>query len=314
MMRNSKLTVVGAGAVGSSLAYAALIRNSARHVVLYDINEAKVTAEVLDLGHGTPFVGSSSITGGAHIEITAGSDVVVITAGAAQKPGQTRLELAGVNANILRQMMPELVRLSPDAVFILVTNPCDVLTVIATEMAGLPAGRVFSSGTVLDSARLRWLVAEAAGVAPQNVHAIVMGEHGDSEFPVWSSATIGQVPLSEWESKGGHRMFTRTHLEELTQDVARAAYRIIEGKGATNYAIGLSGARIVEAIIRNEQAILPVSSVLDAYRDIEGIALSVPSIVGAGGVQRHLDVPLDEHELELLHRSAAALRSSLEHI
>jgi L-lactate dehydrogenase len=314
MMRNSKLSIIGAGSVGSSLAYAALIRNSARHVVLYDINEAKVTAEVLDLAHGTPFVGSSSISGGAHIDVTSGSDVVVITAGAAQKPGQTRLELAGINANILRSMLPELIRLSPDAVFILVTNPCDVLTVVADEFAGLPPGRVFSSGTVLDSARLRWLVAEAAGVAPSNVHAIIMGEHGDSEFPLWSSATIGQIPLAEWTTADGRVLFSRQNLEQLTTDVARAAYRIIEGKGATNYAIGLSGARIVEAIIRNEQAILPVSSVLRGYRGIDDIALSVPSVVGAGGVQRVLDVPLDKHELQLLHASADALRTSLSHI
>jgi L-lactate dehydrogenase len=314
MMRNSKLSIVGAGAVGSSLAYAALIRNSARHVVLYDINEAKVTAEVLDLAHGTPFVGSSGISGGANIDVTAGSDVVIITAGAAQKPGQTRLELAGINANILRSMMPDLIRLSPDAVFILVTNPCDVLTVVADELAGLPAGRVFSSGTVLDSARLRWLVAEAAGVSPSNVHAIVLGEHGDSEFPLWSGATIGQIPLAEWTTPDGRVLFSRENLQQLTTDVARAAYRIIEGKGATNYAIGLSGARIVEAIIRNEQAILPVSSVLHGYHGIEGIALSVPAVVGAGGVQRVLDVPLDDHELEMLHASADALRTSLSHI
>ncbi len=193
--RSTKLTIVGAGSVGTSLAYAALIRNSAREIVLYDIARAKAEAEVLDLAHGTPFTGSSSITGGDDIGLVAGSDVVVITAGAKQEPGQTRLELAGVNVGILETMLPQLVALAPDAVFILVTNPCDVLTAVAERITDLPAGRIFSSGTVLDSARLRWLVAEVAQVAPQSVHALIVGEHGDTEFPLWSTATIGQTPL-----------------------------------------------------------------------------------------------------------------------
>jgi len=181
--RETKLSVIGAGSVGSSLAYAALIRNSARRVVLYDVNQAKAEAEVLDLAHGTPFTGASRISGGSDIELVADSDVVVITAGAKQVPGQTRLALAGVNARILGDLMPRLAALAPNAVFMLVTNPCDILTVVAEGLVDLPAGRVFSSGTVLDSARLRWLLAEAAGVASQNVHALIVGEHGDSEFP-----------------------------------------------------------------------------------------------------------------------------------
>jgi L-lactate dehydrogenase len=313
-VRNTKLSIIGAGSVGSSLAYAALIRNSAREVVLYDLNAAKAEAEVLDLAHGTPFIGSSRITGGADIELVADSDVVVITAGAKQEPGQTRLDLAATNARILGKLMPRLVELAPNAVFILVTNPCDVLTVVADQLVDLPPGRIFSSGTVLDSARLRWLLAEAADVAPQSVHAIIVGEHGDSEFPLWSDATIGQTPLREWTDSAGTRLFPREKLESLTSDVVHAAYKIIEGKGATNYAIGLSGARIVEAVLHNERAILPVSSVLHGYRGIDGVALSVPSIVGAGGVLRTLDVPMDDVEIDLLHRSAEALQSSLAHV
>ena len=207
--------------------------------------------------------------------------------------------------------MPRLVALAPDAVFILVTNPCDVLTVVAERLVDLPPGRVFSSGTVLDSARLRWLLAEAADIASQNVHALIVGEHGDSEFPLWSDATIGQTPLRDWTDEAGVRLFPRERLESLTDDVIHAAYRIIAGKGATNYAIGLSGARIVEAVLRNERAILPVSSVLHGYRGIDGVALSVPSIVGARGVERVVDVPMDDVEVGLLHRSAEALRESL---
>jgi L-lactate dehydrogenase len=311
LARSTRLTIVGAGSVGSSLAYAALIRGSAREVVLYDIDTAKAEAEVLDLAHGTPFTGASRITGGSDIELVADSDVVVITAGAKQQPGQTRLELAGVNVRILEAMLPQLVALAPNAVFILVTNPCDVLTAVAERITDLPPGRIFSSGTVLDSARLRWLVAEAAQVAPQSVHALIVGEHGDSEFPLWSTATIGQTPLGAWTDPAGRVLFPRERLETLTHDVVNAAYRIIAGKGATNYAIGLSGARIVEAVLHDERSILPVSSVLHGYRGIDGVALSVPSIVGAGGVQRVLDISLDAREEELLQRSAEALRSSI---
>ncbi|KQW08316.1 L-lactate dehydrogenase [Leifsonia sp. Root4] len=311
LARSTKLTIVGAGSVGSSLAYAALIRGSAREVVLYDIDTAKAEAEVLDLAHGTPFTGASRITGGSDIELVADSDVVVITAGAKQEPGQTRLELAGVNVRILEAMLPQLVALAPNAVFILVTNPCDVLTAVAERITELPPGRIFSSGTVLDSARLRWLVAEAAQIAPQSVHALIVGEHGDSEFPLWSSATIGQTPLGAWTDDAGRVLFPRERLETLTHDVVNAAYKIIAGKGATNYAIGLSGARIVEAVLRDERSILPVSSVLHGYRGIDGVALSVPSIVGAGGVQRVLDISLDAREEELLQGSADALRSSI---
>ena len=313
-VRNTKLSIIGAGSVGSSLAYAALIRNSAREVVLYDLNAARVEAEVLDLAHGTPFIGSSRISGGADIELVADSDVIVITAGAKQEPGQTRLDLAATNARILEKLMPRLVELAPHAVFILVTNPCDVLTVVAERLVDLPAGRIFSSGTVLDSARLRWLLAEAADVAAQSVHAIIVGEHGDSEFPLWSDATIGQTPLRDWTDAAGTRLFPREKLESLTSDVVHAAYRIIAGKGATNYAIGLSGARIVEAVLHNERAILPVSSVLHGYRGIDGVALSVPSVVGAQGVLRTLDVPMDDVEVDLLHRSAEALQASLSHV
>ena len=311
MFSPGKLAIIGAGSVGSSLAYAALIRNSARDVVLYDINTAKVDAEVLDLAHGTPFVGSSSVTGGSDLDRISGAQAVVITAGAKQEPGQTRLELASVNAGILRSMLPQLVERAPDAVFVLVTNPCDVLTVIANDLVDLPAGRVFSSGTVLDTARLRWLIAETAGVAASSVHAAIIGEHGDSEFPLFSAATIGQTPLDEWVDTNGEIVFTRDRLEQLTSDVVNAAQQIIAGKGATNYAIGLSGARIVEAIFRNERSIMPVSSVQHGYQGIDGVALSLPSIVGSGGVERVLDVPMDEYEQGLLQESADALRHAV---
>lgn len=307
VIENSKVTVVGAGSVGSSVAYATLIRGSARHVALYDINTAKVDAEILDLAHGTLFTGSSDISGGSDISVAEGSHVVVITAGAKQNPGQSRIELAGVNAGILRKMLPQLLEVAPDAVYVIVTNPCDVLTVLAQEETGLPPERLFASGTVLDTSRLRWQLAQRAGVATSSVHAYIIGEHGDTEFALWSHASIGTVPLLEWESEGHPRM-TVDELDAITVDVRDSAYKVIQGKGATNYAIGLSSARIIEAILRDENAVLPVSTVLRDFHGIDGVALSVPSIVNSRGAFPIRQTPFSPNELALLRRSADALR------
>ncbi|HYI57303.1 MAG TPA: L-lactate dehydrogenase [Microlunatus sp.] len=307
----SRLAVVGAGSVGSSLAYAALIRGSASEVILYDIAEEKTEAEVLDLAHGTQFTGTSRVSGGSDISCVEGASIVVITAGAKQKPGQTRLELAGTNVGILEVLMPQLLHHAPDAIYILVSNPVDVLTVAAAQISGLPHGRLFGSGCVLDSARLRWLIGAKSGVAQQSVHAMMLGEHGDTEFPLWSQARIGTVPLREWTDRDGERLFSGDVRAAIHDDVAHAAYKIIAGKGATNYAIGLSGARIVEAVLRDEHAVMPVSSTLRDYRGISGIALSVPCVVGAHGIERVLDTPMDEHEAGWLDQSASTLHDTL---
>lgn len=308
--RNSKVGIVGAGAVGSALAYACLIRESAREVVLYDIDTARVEAEVLDLAHGTPFTGTSKISGGDSVSVLAGCDVVVITAGAKQLPNQSRLDLAAINVKILEEMLPGILAVAPHAIFVLVTNPCDVLAVVAQQILGLPASRVFSSGTVLDSARLRWLLAERLQVASASVHAYIVGEHGDSEFPLWSQSRIGPVPMAEWSLPEGG-FFTEVELVDIAEKIKNAAYRVIAGKGATNYAIGLSGARIIEAIISDEKAVLPVSSVLTNYRGISGVALSVPALVGSSGVERVIDVPMSSQEQLRLEASALAITSSL---
>ncbi|MFG6402197.1 MULTISPECIES: L-lactate dehydrogenase [unclassified Microbacterium] len=309
VIENSKLTVVGAGSVGSSVAYAALIRGSARHVALYDIATRKVEAEVLDLAHGTQFTGSSDITGGSDLSVVEGSHVVVITAGAKQNPGQTRLELAATNAGIIRSMMPDLLKAAPDAVYVIVTNPCDVLTVIAQEATKLPVERIFASGTVLDTSRLRWKLAERAGVSTSSVHAYIVGEHGDTEFPLWSRATIGTVPIMEWEAPGHPRMSV-DELDAIAIDVRDAADKVIRGKGATNYAIGLASARIVEAILGDEHAVMPVSTVLTDFHGLNGVALSVPSIVSASGATAIRETAFSDSERVLLRRSATALSNA----
>ena len=312
-MPGSKLAVVGAGSVGTSLAYAALIRGSASNIALFDVNAPKAEAEALDLAHGSQFAAASaSVSGGGDIAVTEGADVVVITAGAKQNPGQSRLDLAGTNVRILEQLMPQLLEQAPDAVYVLVTNPCDVLTVAAQRISGLPTERIFSSGTVLDTSRLRWLLARRAGVCVASVHASMVGEHGDTEFPLWSGATIGPVPIRDWtDGGGGERIFTPGYLTETAREVTQAAYKVIAGKGATNYAIGLSGARIVEALLRDDNAVLPVSTVLSGQYGISGVALSLPSIVGRGGVRRVLDTPMDDGELAALQHSANTLRNTM---
>lgn len=305
----SKLSIVGAGAVGTSLAYAALIRGSASVVSLYDIATKKVEAEVKDLAHGTQFT-QSTVMGGDDISVVKDSSVVVITAGAKQKPGQTRLDLAATNAKILESMMPQLLEQAPEALYVLVTNPCDVLTVVAQKISGLPTAQVFSTGTMLDTSRLRYLIAQKTKVAQRNVHATIVGEHGDSEFPVWSSANISSVPIREW-SFAGKKVFTDAVLDDLAHEAAFAAYEVIEGKGATNYAIGLAGARLVEALLSPTRTALPLSSVLQGYYGIHGVALSLPTLVSAAGIERVLEIPMDPTEVSALHRSAEQLRASL---
>lgn len=309
-VRRTKIGIVGAGSVGTSLAYAAMIRGTATDIALYDLNTAKVEAEALDLSHGQMFASGTRVEGSDDVSVLKNSDVILITAGAKQKPGQTRLDLAGANTDILKTLMPQLVEHAPHAIFVLVTNPCDVLTVVAQKITGLPHRQVLSSGTVLDTSRLRWMIANEAQVNTTSVHAYIIGEHGDSEFPVWSSASIGQVPLRDWEMDG-RKPFTEQRLAEMTHEVVNAAYKVIEGKGATNYSIGLSGVRIAEAILRDLRSVLPVSSILDDFHGISGLALSVPSIVGRRGVEQPLAIPMGEHEEQLLRDSAQAMRQAL---
>ncbi|WAP51333.1 L-lactate dehydrogenase [Arthrobacter sp. ATA002] len=306
----TKLGIVGAGSVGTSLAYAAIIRDAAREIAIYDIDAVRAEAEGLDLAHGTQFTGANTVTGGGNIEALAGSDVIVITAGARQQPGQSRLDLAGVNVGIIQNLMTQLMEQAPDAVYVVVTNPCDVLTVAAQKVSGLPWNRIFSSGTVLDTSRLRLLLAREAHVLMTSVHATIIGEHGDSEFPVWSSASIGPVPIRDW-TISGRQVFTQEYLDAVTHDVVTAAYKVIEGKGATNYAIGLAGVRIVEAIMQAENAVLPVSAIMQGAYGIEGVALSLPSIVGINGVYEMLAMPLDDTETRKLQDSAGTLRNTL---
>ena len=300
----NKVAIVGAGAVGSTLAYACLVRGVARHVVLHDINAAKVRAEALDLSHGVQFMPMAEVEGSDDVEITRGSDLVVVTAGAKQRPGQSRLELAGATVSLMKAIIPNLVERSPNAIFLMVTNPVDVVTYAALKISGLGPRQLFGSGTVLDSSRLRFLIAEQCGVAVQNVHAYIGGEHGDSEIPLWSTASVGGVPLLEWPGLGPERR------ETIAGQVVNAAYEIIEGKGATNYAIGLAASRIIESVLRDERRVLPVSTMLKDWHGISDVCMSVPTVVDRAGADERLPVPLSDDEHRLLNASADSIRSA----
>jgi L-lactate dehydrogenase len=303
----TRIAIVGAGSVGATLAYACLIRGVGRTIALYDLDAAKARAEVLDLNHGLQFVPMATMVGSDDLEVCRGADLVVVTAGAKQRPGQTRLELARANVEMCRDLVPRLLEVAPDAILLLVTNPVDVVTYAALRYSGLPPNRVFGSGTVLDSSRLRLLIAQHCGVAVQNVHAYVAGEHGDSELPLWSSASIGSVPLLRWNVPGRPALDAAARAE-IVRRVVGAAEEIIRGKGATNYAVGLAATRIIEAVLYDERQVLPVTSLLDGIAGISDVCLSVPSVIDRAGVETVLPVPLSDEEAAGLRRSAAAVR------
>ena len=308
--RPNKIAIIGAGSVGATIAYACLIRGIGKHLAIYDVSRKKVDAEVLDLNHGLQFVPMATVEGSDDVAVCKDADVVVVTAGAKQKPGQTRMDLAGANAAICRELIPKLVSVAPNAVILLVTNPVDVITYITLKLSGLPNQRVLGSGTVLDSSRFRFLIARRCNVAVQNVHAYIAGEHGDSEIPLWSSASIANVPLKDWAVPGHGKLTVRDRVD-IFENVKTAAAQVIEGKGATNYAIGLATAKILEAIVHDENRILPVSSLLSGYQGIDDVCLSVPSIVKRAGVEQALHVPLNDAELAGLRNSAETIRGAI---
>ena len=303
----AKIGIIGAGSVGATIAYAAIIRGLAREISLFDIARPKVDAEVLDLNHGLLFASQTKVDGSDDVEVLRGSDVVVITAGAKQKPGQTRMDLAEANAKICAKMLPDVLRVAPEAVLLMVTNPVDVVTYVAQKLTGLPWERVIGSGTVLDSSRFRYLVAKHCGVAVQNVHAYIAGEHGDSEIPLWASATIGSIPLNQW-SVEGHGRLTASDRKEIVHNVKDAAYQVIQGKGATNYAVGLAVCHILEAILFDEQRVMPVSGLLRGFMEMNDVCLSVPRIVGRNGIEAPLPIPMTVDEESGLRESADRIR------
>lgn len=303
----AKVGIIGAGSVGATIAYAAMIRGVARQISLFDIARSKVDAEVLDLNHGLLFVPQATVNGSEDIEVLRDCDIVVMTAGAKQKAGQTRMDLAEANARICAKILPDIARVAPECMLLLVTNPVDVVTEIALKITGFEWNRVIGSGTVLDSSRFRYLLAKHCQVAVQNVHAYIAGEHGDSEIPLWSSATIGSIPLSQW-AVPGHGRITAGDKEDILRNVKEAAYQVIQGKGATNYAVGLAVTNILEAILYDERRVLAVSGQIRGFRGMEDVCLSLPRIVSCQGLEAPLPIPMTVDEEAGLQASAKRIR------
>jgi len=310
-----KVAIIGVGNVGTRYAYALTIRGLARQIILVDIDKKRAEGEVMDLSHGAPYVSPVEIIAGDYPDI-ADSDLVVITAGKKQKPGETRLDLAKDNVTLYKRIIPEIVKYAPQAILLAVTNPVDVLSYAAYRFSGKPAKEVISSGTVLDTARFRFLLAQHCQVDPRNVHAYILGEHGDSEFPVWSRAMIGGMLFSDYcpLCKRADTCRREEELRHIFVAVRDSAYEILERKGETSYGIGLALVRITQAILNDENAILPVSSLVDGYLGISDVYLSLPSVINRSGVREVLKIQLNGEEEEAFKNSAQALKKVIKEV
>ena len=300
-----KVSVIGCGNVGREAAYAMLIDGTPTELVLYNRSEETARGLGLDFEHALSFFDHTEITATDTLDDCAGSNLIVVTVGARQKEGETRLDLVEKNKAIFAEIIPKLAEGSPDSIMLIVSNPVDVLTHEAARLSGFPLGRVFGTGTMLDTARLRFHISEKLCVSPKSVNAFVLGEHGDSSFPVWSTASVGGLPLLDFED------FDETAAANCYKDTKEAAYRIINDLGFTCYAIGIVIREIMTHIHRHSRIVLPLSVVLDDYYGHSGVALSVPCILDSSGVAEVLKVPLNEKEQEDLKKSVETLKPLL---
>jgi L-lactate dehydrogenase len=303
-----KVGIVGAGMVGSAAAYALALTGTAGEIVLVDRNAARALAEAEDISHAVPFASATRVTSGDYDSLAA-ADVVILAAGVSQQPGETRLALLSRNAAVFAEVIAAVQDVAPDAILLVATNPVDIMTDIATRLSGLPAERVIGSGTILDTARFRSLLGAHLGIAPQSVHAYVLGEHGDSEVLAWSCVRAGATPIRSFAAQVGAAI-TEEVVARIDDGVRRAAYRIIAGKGATWYGIGAGLSRIVRAVARDEQAVLSVSMLRPKVLGVRDVALSVPRVVGRAGVTVDLMPDLDSTETAALIASAELLRDT----
>jgi L-lactate dehydrogenase len=309
-----KVGIIGSGNVGAGAANAMVLRGVAREIIMVDINTKRAQAEAEDILHAVPFSSHAVVVRQGEYSDLEGCSVVVITAGVAQKPGETRLQLLERNAAIFKGMIPQIVASAPDAVLVVATNPVDIMTHLTAHYAaplGVPRKHVIGSGTTLDTARFRSILGRALDVDPEHVHGYVVGEHGDSEVLAWSMTTVGTVPLDDYAQARGIAL-TDGILQEVDDGVRRAAYRIIEGKGSTYYGIGAALARIVQAIVRDQRSLLTISVPVETIGDVHDITFALPAIVGGDGIISVLPAPLNDEEEMLLEDSARTLRQALD--
>ncbi len=304
--RASKVVIIGAGLVGSTYAYSLMINGVVSEIAIIDTNQERLEGEVMDLNHGISFVRPVSVHAGSY-EDCKDADLIVICAGSNQKPGETRIDLLSRNAAIFRSIIDQINRVGTEALLLIATNPVDIMTYITFRLSGFPAERVIGSGTVLDSARFRFLLSRHCHVDPSNVHAYIIGEHGDTEVPVWSLANIAGLRFGEFCPVCGHHCGPLPK-ETIFSEVKNAAYKIIKGKGATYYAIGLALVEITESILRNEFSVLTVSSMLQGEYGIEDVCLSLPTIVSRAGIEKKIVLSLSSEEESALRHSAMVLK------
>ena len=308
-INHRKAAIVGCGYVGASIAFRFLQQGLFSQLVLLDANREKAEGEAMDLSDGLPYGAAMEITAGGYDDI-ADCALVVITAGANQKPGETRLDLIGRNTAIMQSILKEITARDFGGILLIVSNPVDVLTYEAWRLSGYPRERVIGSGTVLDTGRLKQLLGEELGVDSRNIHAFIVGEHGDSELAVWSEANVSGLDLEDFCRIRG-RALDKEEMDRLYREVRDSAYEIIRRKGATYYGIAMAVGRIAACIVKDERAVLPVSVVLDGQYGLEGLALSIPSIVGRNGLKEILEIPLSGEEQQALDASARQMKAAI---
>lgn len=304
-----KAVIIGCGFVGSASAFSLMQSGLFSEIVLIDSDKLRAEGEALDISHGVPFAKPMKIYAGGYDDI-ADASIIIITAGAGQKPGETRLDLVKKNISIFRNILPEIKKQNYKGIILVVANPVDILTTVAIKESGLPENRVFGSGTVLDTARLKYEIGKVLNVDSRSVHAFIIGEHGDSEIAAWSSANVSGIKLHDFCAMRGLTDIEETQ-NRIADDVKNSAYEIIARKKATYYGIAMSVKRICEAIVRDEKSILPISSMMHGEYGIDGIALSMPAIIGRNGVETHVPIQLDENETVKLQESARTLKDIL---
>lgn len=300
-----KAAMIGCGFVGSASAFALMQSGLFSELVLIDANHDKAEGEAMDIAHGLPFAGQMKIYAGDYDDIVDAA-VIIVTAGAAQKPGETRLDLVNKNVNIFKSIIPEIAKRNYKGILLIVANPVDILTYTAVKLSGLPENRVIGSGTVLDTARLKYALGEHLEVDSRSVHSFIIGEHGDSEIVAWSSTNVSGIPVNDFCELRGHFNHEEA-MHRIADDVKNSAYDIIEKKGATYYGIAMSVKRICECIMRDEKSILPISSMVHGEYGISDICLSMPTVVGREGVETRVPIQLNEQEESALSASAEQL-------
>ncbi|MBE6665137.1 MAG: L-lactate dehydrogenase [Ruminococcaceae bacterium] len=310
----NKITVIGTGSVGSTIAYTLTVMGLASEIVMIDINQEKSLGEALDIRQGVPFCNPATVYAGSYMDAK-DSNIVIITSGVARKPGQSRLDLAQTNVNILKAVAKEIVKYAPDATYIIVSNPVDVLTYVFHKISGIPESRIIGSGTILDTARLRSRISEYYGVNQKNVHAYVLGEHGDSSFVPWSIANISNVPIADYKNAVVSSIaFPEFNREEVENYVRKSGGRVIQRKGATFYAVSMSVCHICKCLISGIDTTMTVSTMLHGEYGIQDVCLSLLNIVGGKGVSTKVLLPLNDEELKALHHSADCLKEIINNI